>query len=369
VAGLGETSKVTYGSNNAGSREWLCGVNIPSITQSLCSLDAALKVYEDNVTVASSSFSKGIVSLSAQLSSRDRRHTLEVMTAFRDEIPKPITHQNLPLPTSLLQQKFGSSFLESNFLSSAPKRTHRPVSPAPTASGASIPTLHSLEPSTKLSLAYSFIAIDSRDSASNPSRGNLASARIELALPPGSARFVRLEGALEKHTSLSAKGSVLPGPVVLSLCSSIASTLPLRDSAINISDRYFLGGGLSLRGWQQAGIGPRSCDTSSPDALGGNFKWNALAALSGPFPVQFPTSESFKTFAFVNCGSVLNSTTRAISLEAFLDSVRVSAGCGVSYAFGPARLEVSYALPIRHTEHDVLKPFQIGIGLSMNGTN
>jgi outer membrane protein assembly factor BamA len=366
VAGFGETSKVSYGSNNTGSREWLCGTHFPSISQSLCSLDTTLKVYEDNATVATSSFSKGIASLSVQLSSRDRRHTLEALTAFRDEIPKPLSHSS-SLPTSLLGNKFGSNFLDSNFLPSVPKQLSLALSAPKTASGASISALHSLTPSTKLSLIYSFVATDSRDSASNPSRGNLASGRLELALPPGSSRFVRAEGVLEKHINLS--GKALTSPVVLSLCSSIGSILRLKDSVINLSDRYFQGGGLSLRGWQHAGVGPRSSDPSSPDALGGTFRCNALAALSGPFPFQFPTSESIKPFAFVNCGTVLDSAVSSISPKVFLDSLRVSGGCGLSYAIGPARLEVTYALPIRHTEHDLLKPFQIGIGISMNGTN
>jgi outer membrane protein assembly factor BamA len=365
LTGFGEMSKLSYGSNNTGSREWLLGVNFPSVTSSLYSLDTMLRIYEDKAPLTFSSFSKGIASLSMQLNSKDRRHSLEMMAAFRDEIPKSF---NFPPPTSPAEDK--NNFLDSSFVPSFSKRSLLPFATSVTDFDSSSQTLYSLSPSTKSSIAYSFTAIDSRDSSSNPSRGAYLSGKIELALPPGSARFLRVEGCMEKHlnlsTTLSSVFDKLPSPVVLSLCSSFGSLLRSQDRNINFSDRYFQSGGLSLRGWQQAGLGARSANAIASDSMGGTLRWNALTALSVPLPFHFPTSECLKTFAYLNCGTVLDFP---LGFDLFLRSVRVSAGCGLSYSFGPARLEATYSLPIRHSEHDRMKSFQLGIGLSINGIN
>jgi hypothetical protein len=142
-------SKVSYGSNNTGSQEWLLEVNFPSISSSLCSLDTMLKIYEDKAPLTFSSFSKEIASVSMQLNSKDRRHSLEVIAAFRDEIPKSSTV--LPTnPAAGLEDK--TNFLDSSFVPSFSKRSLFPFWSSVTDLDSSFQTLYSLSPSTKASL-------------------------------------------------------------------------------------------------------------------------------------------------------------------------------------------------------------------------
>ena len=47
--------------------------------------------------------------------------------------------------------------------------------------------------------------------------------------------------------------------------------------------------------------------------------------------------------------------------------MRASAGAGVAIAIGPSvNLEVTYSIPILKASHDVIKPFQLGVGLSIS---
>jgi outer membrane protein assembly factor BamA len=46
--------------------------------------------------------------------------------------------------------------------------------------------------------------------------------------------------------------------------------------------------------------------------------------------------------------------------------LRASAGAGAAIALAPSvNLEVTYSIPILKASHDVIKPFQLGVGLSI----
>lgn len=51
----------------------------------------------------------------------------------------------------------------------------------------------------------------------------------------------------------------------------------------------------------------------------------------------------------------------------FFGYVRASIGAGVSLTLSPAiKLEVTYSIPILKSSHDITKPFQLGVGLSLS---
>ncbi|OMH79940.1 SAM50-like protein [Zancudomyces culisetae] len=56
--------------------------------------------------------------------------------------------------------------------------------------------------------------------------------------------------------------------------------IPIRNSKIGISDRFFLGGSTSLRGYQYRGVGPMD----HKDSLGGNIFGALSLTLLGPVP-------------------------------------------------------------------------------------
>lgn len=166
---------------------------------------------------------------------------------------------------------------------------------------------------------------------------------------------------------------------------------------VHLSDRYFAGGPLNIRGFNISGVGPRSDRSDCPsvvdasassispnstsssvrdarpgDALGGVTKLTAFAVLSAPLPFRFSGSQAFRTFLFANAGSLSDqpvwplASASANRLHDVVRQARCAVGCGLSFAMGPVRLEVTYAVPLRQSVVDQNKPFQIGAGLSFN---
>jgi outer membrane protein assembly factor BamA len=285
-----------------------------------------------------------------------------------------------------------------------------PLTPFPDTKIASIAQaspsiLQNLRSTTKTALSFTTRPVDTRDSPSSPSTGELVQGSVEVALAPGTSRFIRTDVLFELHRKLfAAKPSVSdgkdsPGFITGSLCVAYGTTRPLgmlstetqHLSTANIStssqtgavlgvplsDRFYLGGPLSMRGWQRAGVGPLSMPyrrddspTDRPgDALGGLTRLSLVAMLTTPFPILFPSSENLKSFTFMNAGLLLPHSffplapLSATPLRPFL---RVSSGVGLSYALGPARLELTYTLPLILAPHDNVKSFQLGLGMSMN---
>jgi outer membrane protein assembly factor BamA len=416
--------KLSYGHSSAGSRDIQVNVHAPSVSPNKLNVDINARLYEDNSSMHFSSFSKNVGSLALHVSSIDSRHKLSMACAVRDEIPSSAPRIDVQKKQWAHDREEKSKMFTNDLLSSFPANVRPsfgktaaqdvPMSVGPlefpihSSRHASPGMLHSLAPSTKTNVEYTYTACDSRDHPANPSRGQLLRGTVEVALPPGTARFAKVEVTAEKHLSLA---EILPFPalrhVTASFCGSFGTARLLggvgeamamadmrrRDYAsdgqrrqLNLSDRFFLGGPGSLRGLHLHGVGPRSSlppssDTSSAnqgvdDALGGMSRVVGMAVLAAPVPFSFASSENMRSFLFLNAGTLLphslwpltplSTVPAPTSLGDMFTSFRLSVGCGLSYALGPARLELTYALPLRIAQHDVVKPFQIGIGLSMN---
>lgn len=164
--------------------------------------------------------------------------------------------------------------------------------------------------------------------------------------------------------------------------------------------RYQLGGPLSLRGYHVGGIGPRAAgsisDTasetdslslplgtpSSPgDSLGGTTKSSLLLLASVPVPFDSLRKATMRAFCFANIGSIghgsLYSFLPAIKAERekmgeketqpFFGYARASVGTGLSISFSKMiRVEMTYSMPLLKNSQDQVKPFQLGVGLSIN---
>lgn len=78
-----------------------------------------------------------------------------------------------------------------------------------------------------------------------------------------------------------------------------------KDKKMNIADMYYLGGPLSLRGFQTRGIGPHS----DGDALGATSYWAAGLHLFTPLPFRPGRGgfgDLFRLHYFVNAGNIGN---------------------------------------------------------------
>ena len=382
LTGYGDISKVSYGTNSAGSKDSQISLSLPSVTSHLHSVDLTARIFEDSSQALYSSFSKNAASIALTASSLDKRHKFVLQSAIRDEVPVGAmtpsinTNGNSSEPSNVYGNSSYFGLLQGVL---TPSKQSSPS------------TLCLLSPSSKTSLSYVHTQ-DSRDCSSHPTVGSLFSSLIEMAVPPGTAQYLRTELMAEKHETLM-KNSVSPHQsIVGSVCASLSTTRLIdwsaphcNDNALqfnekaqrkhfSLSDRYFMGGPMSLRGFELFGAGARGTrvgnNQSAGDSLGGLSKLSALFALSSSLPFQYKATESMRTILFLNGGVLLPHSIFPLAgsfpLHNVLEYLRLSVGAGISYSLGPARLELSYALPLLASSHDRLKSFQIGVALGMN---
>lgn len=204
------------------------------------------------------------------------------------------------------------------------------------------------------------------DNKLNPSQGVDWYTKLELAGPPGDVGFAKtqLGGAL--HTRLLNASSVS-----CSLHSSFhigfLETMAFGGSCPKpptVSDRFFVGGPLQLRGFSSAGIGPRANkgSTTAPqgDALGGEFFYTATLAAS--MTTASLDAYNIRLFGFGNVGTLagsLQSNWRTIA-----QSSRASVGIGAMAALPMGRIEATYSKPLRYGPRDARQPLQFGLGFS-----
>ena len=189
----------------------------------------------------------------------------------------------------------------------------------------------------------------------------------ELAGPPGDVGYGKMEGGSSVHVPLLIAGD----HSVLSLHGNCAGGYmkPLFSGLCRgptISDRFFVGGPMQLRGFLPAGIGPRSVKGGSVspggDALGGNLYYTgSLAASVAPPGVL--QEYGIRVFGFVNAGSLVGCSD-GVSVARILQSTRSAVGGGISAGTPMGRMEVSYAWPIRYGPRDARRNMQFGFGFN-----
>lgn len=250
-------------------------------------------------------------------------------------------------------------------------------------------------PNSKHSFSYKYLMNGSKlDKYFCPTKGFDARSEIELAGPPGDVGFLKLwfgssyHFSFLSHNYVSSKENLYQnywyckiiknlalhnsfnGGMIFPLsfngmCNRYSSRGGL--SAIHVSDRFYIGGPMQLRGFLNSGIGPRSMiggtDVSRRDSLGGDMYYTTLLAASVPFLSKL--YDGIRLFCFINAGTLtgLDCHTDNYAMV-FLKSSRISFGGGVSIGTSIGRLEATYAIPYRFGGRDTQKFFQIGLGLN-----
>lgn len=107
----------------------------------------------------------------------------------------------------------------------------------------------------------------------------------------GDVKFVKTEVAGQKHFSV---GPVLFGLPILNFSFSyhvgaVKSYGSDENRPARISDRFFLGGPMNLRGFNYKGVGPRASPRDGGavvgDSLGGELSYNGSASVGFPCPM------------------------------------------------------------------------------------
>lgn len=222
---------------------------------------------------------------------------------------------------------------------------------------------HSIKSSLKHSMTW-----DNRLGGNFPQDGITASLSNEFTtnLVTGGARFTRHEASVQFNQLL------LPKYDLLFQMSLMGGTL-IRPNKINICDRFFAGGPLTLRGFQLQGLAP----TKSGCPLGKNSFLSAGMHLYPILPYTTPESpinDHIRPHIFFNSGTIgdLNDLGRLHSradlkreLLRFRDSLRHSCGFGLVMYFLNLRFEVNYCLPLVFKRGDLhMRGVQWGFGLN-----
>ena len=173
---------------------------------------------------------------------------------------------------------------------------------------------------------------DKRDSSTLPTDGYILNMTNSFAGIGGTKRFFRNKISAQKYVPVYDQ-------VVLSIGAGIGHVFGIGEE-VGIFDRFFLGGD-DLRGFATSGVGPR--DSSTKDALGGEWIYHATSQVN--FPIGLPEELGLSGKFFTDLGSTgqLNSGSTSVNDTS---SLRLSVGTGLDWAspFGP--IGIDFGFPI-----------------------
>jgi len=177
------------------------------------------------------------------------------------------------------------------------------------------------------------LAYDQRDNKQNPTRGYFGSITQEVAGLGGTDKYLKHEAKASYYYPIAPKWT-------MSFLGSGGYIFGFNGQDVRITNRFFVGGD-NLRGFRDAGIGPR--DISTLDALGGNEYYTGTAELK--FPVGLPEELGVSGAAFSDMGDLWHTSDSGPTVFD-KSSVRVSAGLGALWSspFGPIRIDFAHAL-------------------------
>ena len=124
----------------------------------------------------------------------------------------------------------------------------------------------------------------------------------------------------------------------------------LRPRPSHISDRFFLGGTLDVRGFHYQSIGPRA----GRYATGADAFWAAAGHIWTPLPgrLRRHVGDAIQIHSFLNAGSAVTmASARPAALRAaaqeLSNDVSVACGLGLSAKLSFCTVEVNYCVPLR----------------------
>ncbi|MCY4609681.1 MAG: outer membrane protein assembly factor BamA [bacterium] len=192
---------------------------------------------------------------------------------------------------------------------------------------------------------------DLRNDVLRPTSGYLIYQGTDLAGLGGDRAFLRNTGGFSYFYPMDIDWT-------LNVRADAGAITGLGGKDIRLTDRFFLGGS-SFRGFEPSGIGP--VDTSTSDALGGNFYWTATGEME--FPIGLPRELGVLGRTFTDWGSLFDIDQTSPSL-ADDSSPRASAGIGLSYYSPLGPMQFDWAKAFLKEDSDKTELFRFSIGLA-----
>jgi translocation and assembly module TamA len=192
---------------------------------------------------------------------------------------------------------------------------------------------------------YGAFELDRSDDPLNPTRGWKIDARLQptVSLGDGSVTYLKGWAQASGYIPLEAIGTVLAARVKVG--SIFGGDIPL----VPAQDRFYAGGGGSVRGYGYQEVGPRFSDNNP---VGG------LSLFETSFEVRKRLTEQWGVVGFLDAGSV------GLQNNPDFTRPKYGAGVGVRYnlGFGPLRLDL--ATPLNPDKGDPLLQVYLSIGQS-----
>jgi outer membrane protein insertion porin family len=172
---------------------------------------------------------------------------------------------------------------------------------------------------------------DVRDNKFNPSAGYLLRLNQDIAGLGGDDRFLRQEVQAEYYIPVAKQWTFATY--------GAAGNIFGLDQNVRINQRFFTGG-QEVRGFANAGFGPR--DVTTDDALGANNYYAVTAELR--FPLGLPDDLGVSGAIFSDAGSSWDLDSSGASIRDD-NTLRASFGAGIAWSspFGPIRIDFAKA--------------------------
>ena len=187
------------------------------------------------------------------------------------------------------------------------------------------------------------------DSNISPTQGYFISVNQDYAGLGGSTKFIR-------HTIKSKYYyPIMNDDFILMFGAEGGIVNGLDGKKVMIDDRFLLGGGGSLRGFDYAGVGPRN--KKDNDALGGNRYYSGTSELK--FPLGFGKEMGLFGAVFVDVGNLYKVDVAEKNEIWDTNKLRSSYGFGIGFSspMGPIRLH--YAETMHKESYDEKRHFDI----------
>ncbi len=188
-------------------------------------------------------------------------------------------------------------------------------------------------------------ARDTRDSALVPTAGRLMSLNLDWSVA-GNTKYLRTNAKFQQYIPLSKQ-------FTLGLNADFAWGKGLGGRPYPVFKNFYGGGLGSVRGFEQNSLG--QVDVTGA-FIGGDRKFNINSELYVPVPGT-GNDRTLRLFAYVDAGNVWGEGEKITA-----DSLRASAGVGVTWVSPVGPLKLSYGTPIRKKPGDRIQRLQFQIG-------
>ena len=186
---------------------------------------------------------------------------------------------------------------------------------------------------------------DSRDSALVPTTGRLTSLNFDWGAT-GDAQYLRTNGKFQQYLALSKR-------FTFGFNADVSWGKGLGGHPYPIFKNFYGGGLGSVRGFDQNSLGPVDVTGAF---IGGNRKLNLNSELYLPIPGT-GNDRTLRWFTYVDVGNVWGENDKLT-----VDSLRASAGVGLTWVSPVGPLKISFGTPIRKKPEDRIQRLQFQIG-------